>query len=138
MAGIAPIHMATAIGTDRGDSHLDAVRIPTTTRYAARSAAPTVAELNRAPRGVLGSAPHMPSGAHAAMGNDHAATRAIKPKPVISFLAAILTAAMNANAAAAVQASTDRSALPLIASAAITGTNPRHDAINMKLTAESV
>ena len=137
MAGIAPIHIATAIGTDRGESRVDAVRMPTTTAYAAKSAAPT-AELNRAAPGSMVRAPHMPSGAHAATGNDHAATRAIEPNPVISFRAAMLTAAMNANAAPAVQASIDQSVLLLTANAAITGTNPRHDAINRKLPAESV
>ena len=86
----------------------------------------------------MASAPHIPSGAQAATGNDHAATRATKPKPVISFLAAMLTAAMNAKAALAVQVSTDQSAESLTANAAITGTNPRHDAINKKLPAESV
>jgi hypothetical protein len=86
----------------------------------------------------MASAPHIPSGTQAATGNDQAATRAIKPNPVISFLAAMLTAAMNANAALAVQVSIDQSAVSLTASAAITGTNPRHDAINTKLPAESV
>lgn len=86
----------------------------------------------------MAKAPHMPSGAQAAAGNDQAATRAITPNPVISFRAAMLTAAMNANAALAVQASIDQSVLLLIAKAAIAGTNPRHDAINTKLAAESV
>ena len=138
MAGIAPIHMATASGTARGVSRFEAVRIPTTTTYAARNVAPTAIELNKAPPGSMAKAPHMPSGAQAATGNDHAATRAITPNPIISFRAATLTAAMKANAALAVQASIDQSVLLLIAKAAIAGTNPRHAAINTKLAAESV
>jgi hypothetical protein len=86
----------------------------------------------------MAKAPHIPSGAQVATGNDQAAARATNPNPVISLRAAMLTAAMNANAAPAIQASIDQSVLLLIAKAAITGTNPRHDAINTMLAAENV